>query len=281
MKHLVVLTSTDAKKFIAKSLVQKSEKFLRSLEKGKIVLHPSTSTVFVYEEIMGSKPEGLWVCGVVTGKGTCISKEFEELAAERKNTFDQHDVKYSWYFSRGQFIKGVPLEDCLKEMKSGDLYVKGINVIDRKGSAGVLTANKDGGTITRVMSHAKQNNFEIILVATANKFVNVILEEVVKITGSDALDGSMGIPVGIYKVNGSLITEIEAFRLQGVRAIPIASGGLFEADGAGVFVIEGSKKDINVCLNVIEQCKGSKLEIAFPECQQCRYDKCPRSLCHA
>lgn len=275
MKHLVVLTTTEAKKFIAKSLIQRHDSFKVALEKGIIVLHPSTSTVFIYEEITGKKPEGLWFCGAVTSKGTCISKEFEEVAANRKQGFDQHDVTYSWAFKKGTVFKDEPLGNLLKEMGQGDYYVKGVNVVDYNGHAGVLTANRDGGTITRAMVQARKRNFEIMLVATMNKVINVPIEEALKAAAPGSMDGAMGIPAGLFKANGTLLNEVKAFHLQGLKAVPIASGGLQEAEGASVFIIEGEKKDVEACLEVIDQCKSARLDVNFPDCKYCRYSKCP------
>jgi len=48
-------------------------------------------------------------------------------------------------------------------MGPGDVYVKGVNTIDPNGNAAVLAANPDGGTISRVMSYAKQRKFDILL----------------------------------------------------------------------------------------------------------------------
>ena len=93
-------------------------------------MHPSTSTIFVYEEIVGEKPEGLWFCGAVTPKGTCISKEFEEVVAQKGKNFNQKDSSYSWVFKKNQLFKGLILSECLREMGPGDYYLKGVNVID-------------------------------------------------------------------------------------------------------------------------------------------------------
>ena len=110
MRYLVVLTVTEAKKFIAKTLVRKSDKFKRAFDQGRVVLHPSTSTVFIYEELMGKMPDGMKFIGAIAPKGTCISKEFEVIAAERKKNFDQKHVTYSWIFDKGQQLQGLTLE---------------------------------------------------------------------------------------------------------------------------------------------------------------------------
>ena len=274
MKYLIVLTSTEAKKFIAKSLVRKNGAMKKALKEGIVLLHPSTSTVFIYEELVGKIPEGLCFVGAIAPKATCISREFEEVAAQRKEGFDQRDATFSWAFKKGEFIKGVPLGECLNEMGPGDLYVKGVNTIDPNGNAGVLTANPDGGTITRAMSYARQKRFGILLIATSNKLINTSIEEASKATGRDKLDGAMGIPTSLFKVDGSLVTEKEAFQWHGIKATSISGGGLCEAEGAFVYVLEGNEGAIKACLELIGECKGARLETAFPDCEVCRYKRC-------
>lgn len=274
MKYLLSLTPTEAKKFIAKTLVRKNEAIKKALKEGIIVLHPSTSTSFIYEELVGKKPEGICFIGAIAPKGTCISREFEEVAAQRKKGFDQRDVAYSWVFKKGQLIKGIPLGEWLSKMGPGDFYVKGVNVIDPKGEAGVLTANPDGGTITRAMKHAREGRFELLLIATSNKLIGTSIEEASEVTGPEKLDGAMGIPTRLVKVHGTLITEKEAFRLQGIKATPIAAGGLREAEGSVLCVLDGSEADVKACLETIGECKGTHLDVTFPNCETCRYERC-------
>ena len=135
-----------------------------------------------------------------------------------------------------------------------------------------MTANRDGGTIARVMAQAIQRNFEIMLFS---------IEEAAKVANTNKLSGTMGISVSLFEVKGNLVTEVEAFNLQGAKATPIASGGLCKAEGTGVFVIEGEEKDVKSCLYVIEECKGAYLNVVFPDCEYCRYDKCPRSIVYS
>jgi hypothetical protein len=47
----------------------------KAKEKGLIVIHPSSTTLFLVEELIGKRPERLWVCGIVLPKGMCISWE--------------------------------------------------------------------------------------------------------------------------------------------------------------------------------------------------------------
>jgi len=57
---------------------------------------------------------------------------------------------------KGQFFEGLPLRDCLKEMGPGDHFIKGVNVINCKGNAGVLMANADGGMVRKDLSYVME-----------------------------------------------------------------------------------------------------------------------------
>ncbi len=274
MKYLLVLTPTEAKKFIAKSLVRKSETLRKALNKGTVLMHPSTSTSFLYEELVGERPEGLCFIGAIAPKGTCISRDFEEIAAKREKGFDHRSVIYSWVFRAGKLVKEVPLGECLNEMGPGDFYVKGVNVIDPQGNAGVLAANPDGGTIIRALTLSRQKKFDLLLLATLNKLIPVSIEEASKTTGRDKLDGAMGIPTSLFKIPGTLITETEAFRHWGVTATPIAAGGLREAEGAFVHILDGTETEVRACLEVVGECKGARVEARFADCEVCRYGRC-------
>ena len=130
MKYSVILTPSEAKKFIAKALVGKHGAFKKALASGHVLMHPSTTTMFIYEELTGKKPEGLWFVGAVAPWGNCISKEFEDIAAKRDKNFDHKNVRYAWFFKHGQLQKDITLGECYEQMGKGDFYLKGVNAVD-------------------------------------------------------------------------------------------------------------------------------------------------------
>ena len=277
MKFSIVLTPSEAKKFIAKALVNKHETFKKALDAGHVLMHPSTTTLFIHEELTGRKPEGLWFVGAVAPWGNCISATFEEIVAQREKNFDHKNVRYAWFFKHGQLIRDITVSECYEQMGKGDFYLKGVNAVDPQENVGILIANPDGGTISRAKKQADERGFIIMLIATFNKLINVSIDEAA--SAARDLDWSLGVKARIFKFSaGDLFNEAMAFQLFGVKATPIASGGVNEADGAGVFVLEGEEKQLDTCLRVIDQCKGAKLPCILPSCHQCRYDKCPNSL---
>ncbi len=51
------------------------EPIKKASEKGLIITHPSSKTLFLIEELIGRRPEGVWVCGLVLPNGMCINME--------------------------------------------------------------------------------------------------------------------------------------------------------------------------------------------------------------
>ena len=77
MRAQVVLTPVEAKCFISKAIAR-MDVVKKAASSGKIVIHPSSSTYFIIEELAGSKPRtNYWVCGVVTPKGMCVEMAME------------------------------------------------------------------------------------------------------------------------------------------------------------------------------------------------------------
>jgi len=108
LKAQVSLTPTESKKLIAKAVVQMPE-FRRAFKRGIIVIHPSTTTTFIYEELFKRKPKGVIVSGVVLQKGTCIS--MQSIKHMRKNEYFRKGPEEFrlWVIMSGELQKGLKL----------------------------------------------------------------------------------------------------------------------------------------------------------------------------
>ncbi len=72
MRAQVTLTPTESKKLIAKA-VARMDVVKQVVNEGMVVLHASSSTYFIVEEITGMRPRtNVWVSDVVVPKGTCV-----------------------------------------------------------------------------------------------------------------------------------------------------------------------------------------------------------------
>ena len=75
MRAQVSLIPTESKKLIAKAVVGMDE-VQNAYNNGIIAVHPSSSTIFIVEELIGNLPDtAVWVCGIIVPKAPCISLE--------------------------------------------------------------------------------------------------------------------------------------------------------------------------------------------------------------
>ena len=90
------------------------------------------------------------------------------------------------------------------------------------------------------------------------------------------MDYAMGIPVGLYPVIGTTVTEIDAIKiLTGTTGIPIASGGVGGAEGSVTLVIRGEEEGVKKAIEIVKEIKGSILpEIHLPDCSTCVLKTC-------
>jgi hypothetical protein len=276
----VILTPAESKKFIAKA-VARLDVVKQAVDQGTVVIHPSSSTYFVVEEITGKEPDtDLWVLGCVVPKGLCRS-------AGRKGrtpTLDHHrslkemmnNFPFKWVIKNRQLTSGIPLKKILEEIGPEDVYIKGCNALDIEGNAGVLFGHAGGGTIGKVMAAQKKKNFKIILPIGLEKLIPCSISKAAKSTPRTLYKYAMGMTCGLYPVRGRSITEVDAVKLlSGARAVPIASGGLGGAEGAVVLSIEGTDEQVQTCITYIEASKGAKLPHARAmDCPECRSPDC-------
>jgi hypothetical protein len=258
----IVLTPAESKKLIAKAVLQLPE-VRNALGQGIVAIHPSSSTFFMYEEILGRRPQGVWVVAAITPSGLTYSREAVETRAESgSGPPDPLMSQRAWFFKNGILQDSTPLGAILDQMGEGDVYIKGCNALDTSGKVGVLFANPagGGGTIGKVMSLRRQKNFHLILPIGLEKLIPVSIEEASHKAGFRDIDKPMGLRCGLIPVRGKKIDETDAlFQLSGAIATPIAAGGLGGAEGAVVLACEGDEKQIDKIVEIVQSVKGAEL----------------------
>jgi len=281
MQAEAVLVPIESKKLIAKAVLTMDE-VKNALNKGILVLHPSSTTIFMYESILGRRPdEGkLWVCGITLPRGLCGSREtLQGMAAARRDFHDPLDFRHSWIFRKGQLQDSARLGDVLDQMSSDDVYVKGPNALDPQGNVGVLFANPagGGGTIGRVIGAQRKQKFHLLLPVGLEKLIPVSIKDAAKKAGFTNVDRAMGMPCGLIPVPGRKIDEVDAIRIiSGAEATPIAAGGLGGAEGAVVLAIHGAEEQVNSAMDAIEGVKGARV----PSLDLWQCETCPVTNCH-
>ncbi len=276
MRVQFVLVPTEAKKLISKGVVA-MDSFQRAFKSGTIVIHPSSTTVFMLAELgLSLDPSALWICGLTVPRGLCASAEILlEVAAAKK--FDPQKYSHQWVIQRGELLKNVPLSHVLPQLKPGDIYVKSPNALDPEGRTGILFTAKGAGTIGRVMKAQRRQGFEIILPTGLEKLVPTPLAEICRESPRRGMNFCSGTPCGVVPIEGTVVSEVQAIKiLSGAQAIPIAAGGVGGAEGATILVVKGEKDQVAKAAAHLASVKGASL----PPLRLLVCEECPRTKCH-
>jgi hypothetical protein len=279
----IILTPTESKKLIAKA-VARMEIVKKAATDGMIVLHPSSSTYFIVEELVGSRPEtNFWVCGVVAPRGNCIEMGIlvGDFLPKSKST-DPGDFRTWWIIKNRKISIGEKVSDLLKQTKPTDVFIKGVNALDPQGNVGILIGDPlEGGPMGRIISAWRQKPFHLIFPVGIEKLIPVPISQAAQEAKQTRYDYAMGLATGLLPCpngeNVSIITETQAIKiLSEAIAIPIASGGLGGAEGAITLVLKGTEKQVKTAIEFVEQSKGAKLP-QLRLCNNCQ--ECPSQHC--
>jgi len=270
------LTPTESKRLLSKAVLQLDE-VKKALDKGIIIVHPSSTTIFMLEELGFRVPEkGIWICGHISPKGLCISRK--QIDTTMKPGYTVEKYAFDLVIRRGQLLpfEESELGPVLEEMDDQDLYIKTVNALDPEGNAGILLAARStGGSIGLVLKKQKEKNFQMILPTGLEKRIPIPLSEAMK--AALETKKAKGIPCGLWRLKGKIITEIEAFRqLCDVEAIPISGGGVCGAEGCILWVLRGEEQKVERAYDLCRQIQGHKLPYAL-EVYECK--DCPKSGC--
>lgn len=276
----VVFTPSESKKLLAKAVLNKAE-VRKALEGGIVVVHPSSTTVFIMDELgYGLPPTEMWLCGLTAPRGLCASRLILEESQKKIKKFNPYEYKHSWVLRQGKLELEVPLGAILEEMGSDDIYVKGVNAIDAQRNVGVLFAAEAAGTIGVVRKAFIKKKFKIIIPVGLEKMIPGSIIKAAKKAPRKGFYYATGTPCGLLSLSGDVITELEAIEiLTGASATVVGAGGVAGAEGAVVMVIEGNEDQINKALDITKEVKGAKLpHVSLLDCAECTRSKCFLSL---
>jgi hypothetical protein len=272
----VVLTPTESKKLIAKA-VAKLDVVKQAAAEGMIVIHPSSSTYFIFEELTGTKPKtNHWVCGVVTPRGMCV-----EMAmvlggyTPQGSKYDPGELGGLWAIKKRKVLTESTTAELMEQMTAKDVYIKGVNALDSEGNVGILVGERGGLGI--ILSAWKKKKFNLIFPAGLEKLIPIPVRQAAMEAKQARYEYGMGLPAGLFPYpSGKTITETDAIKiLSGAIALPIASGGLGGAEGATILIIKGTNKQVKAAIEFIEQSKGAKLPaLRLSNCSDCPVPHC-------
>lgn len=282
MRAQVSLIPNESKKLIAKTLVSMDE-IKTALADGIVVMHPSSSTLFLVEEILGQTPQTeVWMAGAVTPRAACgddAIKVWMITHPEARGKNSPEAFPFSWVIEKGKLTQGDTLGSLFMRMGPKDVYVKGVNAIDPRGKVGVFVGNDiEGGTIGRVLAAQRKRGFAIIYPVGMEKLIPISIEEAVAAARDRLnLSYSMGGRCSLQQCEGKVVTELAAVEiLTGAKAIPIGAGGVDGAEGAITLVISGEDYQVKKAISCIEDVKGAKISRQFrqTDCAKCNDEHC-------
>ncbi|MFQ5712096.1 MAG: hypothetical protein ACE5GD_10020 [Candidatus Geothermarchaeales archaeon] len=270
------LTPSESKRLIARAVLG-MDVVKRALEEGVVVIHPSTTTLYIMEEIVGERPKGKFVSGVIVPTGTCISAE-SHRHIKSEGVLSTVGKFRPWVIERGEVKRDVRLRDALGKMGRNDVYIKAGNAIDPGGNVGVFIGHPLGGTIGQAYASCKARGWNLIIPIGLEKLIPVSVRMATREAGIEKMDYSMGMPVGLLPIDGIVVTEVEAIRiLTGSEATPIGAGGVNGAEGSITLVIRGEADRVMEAIRVINEVKGTKTpRVALSDCSTCIWPTCPR-----
>jgi hypothetical protein len=272
----VILTPAESKKLIAKAVVN-LDVVKQALTDGMVVIHPSSSTYFIFQELTGVKPmTDYWVCGVVAPRGMCV-----EMAmavgdhSPRTVEFDPGELRGSWAIKKGEVLTEKPLSELMDQMTARDVFIKGVNALDTQGNVGVLIG--ESAALGMVLSIWRKKKFTMIYPVGLEKLIPVPVQQAAMEAKQAKYEYAMGLPTGLFPCpDGKTITEVDAVEiLSGAVAVPVASGGLGGAEGATTLVIKGTNEQVRKAIKFVEQSKGATLpSLRLSKCSDCSVPHC-------
>jgi hypothetical protein len=270
----VNLTPTESKKLIAKAIAR-LDTVSQAAKEGMILLHPSSSTYFIVEEITGVKPRtNYWVCGVVAPKGMCVEMG-TAVGGQTVASLDPRELRYLWVIKDEKLTTGGTISEYLDSMGPADVYIKGVNALDPQGNVGILIGMPL--SISHVIAAWRKKNFNLIFPVGLEKLIPTPIKQAAKETKRTKYDYAMGLPIDLFPCpQGKTVTEVDAIEiLSGATAVPIAAGGLGGAEGTITLVIKGNEEQVKKAVDFVEQSKGAKLpQLRLFNCYQCPDPHC-------
>ncbi|MCD2492592.1 hypothetical protein LQE92_08125 [Lacrimispora sp. NSJ-141] len=266
MRAVVTLTPSESKRLIAKAVVSMPE-VKKAWKDAYILLSDGTTNALIAQELLQDKsisPSNSAV-GLCTDGLLCVTRPAT-----------RHPFPSVLY--KGEVKSGRSFAEALSDYHKDTVVIKGANAVDSNGFAGIIMTGFDGGTIPKIIGPVTSKGITMITPVGLEKLVPSVPAAVKALGGAGKIDISMGADGGMFCLTNTIvITEIEAIRLLfGAEAALVASGGVGGNEGAVVLAVDGTKEQIPVMVEFLEQeVKGEPpIEGNRGICELCRYKSC-------
>lgn len=241
MQADVTLTVAEGKRLIAKGVAALPQ-VVKAKKQGLIVISTGSTNAYVVEEILGySIEKRAYLTGHVKPAGV-------ELELPEKLS----DV----VLKDGKLLEGIDRYEAARQLKAGDVFIKGANALNYdKKVAGVTAVSLSGGTVGGCLGFIVGQKATLVIPVGLEKLVVHDIQEIARvITRGD--EQANEIP-SLFPITGIIVTELEALQLlTGARAWHVASGGLAGAEGGIRLLLDGDREDVKKALDLIESIHG-------------------------
>jgi hypothetical protein len=235
MDEIIVLTPGQSKKLLAKGLVSLPV-FKQKMKKGMIAICKGSTNSYLVEEILNKPIDKLTY---LTGKTLPAGKKFPTKEA-------MPDL----VLKNGKPVKNLTAIDSVKEMKKGDLFIKGANVLNyERKEVGILIGHPTGGTIGATIGIITAQKINLLVPVGLEKSVG---EEISKISQKLIFSSTQ---LALFPLpSAQIFTEIEALKTLGKIEVQLVSkGGILGAEGAVRLLLQGKKDEMQKVLRIIAE----------------------------
>ncbi|MCD6363963.1 MAG: hypothetical protein J7M13_08235 [Synergistetes bacterium] len=237
------LTVSEGKRIIAEGIALHPD-VKRALREARIVLKGGTTVSAIAEKLAGVKLE---ICGRITPLGTKVSRKGRTKAP--------HTIM----IENGKVI-GIDEELCsiVNNLGPKDVFIVSPNIVDMDGNAAIMAGSPFGGEPGKIFGGLSAEGVKVILPANIDKFSPGSVREAVQAAGRKKVDRALGMAVGLIPLHGEVFTELDAIELLvGIRPVIIGRSGIFGAEGATVFFLEGSREACEQLFDLVKRLKGA------------------------
>ena len=258
-KIQITLSVEDSKELIALATLEHKD-IKRALKYNKVILKGGTTVSKISEKITGAP---LRISGRITERGT---------VSAWKNLDFPHSVLIENNCSTN--IDNI-FRESICSMESSDVIIISANAIDAFGNAAIMAGSPGGGDIGNSLGGFYTEGAKVLIPAGIEKMVPGNLSDTIRETGRKNKYFSYGMSVGLFPINGEIITEIEAVKLlcEDVKAYAMGSGGLYNANGSVTLEIQGSRESLNKIVQIFKHIKsyGTNVSGTNESLKECSY----------
>lgn len=263
MKATFVLTPAEARRLIAKAVIQMPE-FKKAWENAYVILAGGTTNAFIAQELGYDVEPGRCTVGTSTSGLLCVTEP-----SDRKSF-------------PNVFYKGQPsdkkINEALEDFHADTVIIKGANCFDLDGYVGVITSGFNGGTVPNFIGYMTSKGLKFICPVGYEKLVPSVSEASKALGGALHIDISMGADPGLYCLNGAdIVNEVAALKqMFNCEAKVVCAGGIGGNEGAHYWAVTGEEADVKAMVEYIEaNVKGEPAVKANKgNCANCRYPGC-------